>query len=147
MKKTQVVLSEQVAKMVKGFDESLKADKFLIIQAIVSEVIAEAESVEILDFLQTEADRVEKRNSKKSTKPSKTAVAKLEDIAKIEAFFIGLEDKETFLHGKEISEAIEGFQDYTPQKITSRLSEMVKQETLIKGKATSDKKKTGYKLA
>ena len=147
MEKTQVVLSEQVAKMVKGFDESLKADKFLVIQAIINEVLEEAESVEILDFLQAESDRVEKRNSKKSTKPSKTAIAKLEDIKKIEEFFLQLEDENIFLHGKEVCEAISEFEDYAPQKITSRLSQMVKDGFLEKGKATSDKKKTGYKLA
>lgn len=110
--------------------------------------LAEKIDVELLEKLQAMSEQQEKEDSRKREKKtkSKTSLEKEKDIDSIKDFYSSLEDKEVFLHGGEITEAIETFNDYTSQKITSRLSQMVKDGFLEKGKATSDKKKTGYKL-
>lgn len=110
--------------------------------------LAEKIDIELLEKLQAMSEQQEKEDSRKREKKtkSKTSLEKEKDINSIKDFYSSLEDKEVFLHGGEITEAIEAFNNYTSQKITSRLSQMVKDGFLEKGKATSDKKKTGYKL-
>lgn len=110
--------------------------------------LAEKIDIELLEKLQAMSEQQEKEDSRKREKKtkSKTSLEKEKDIDLVKDFYSSLENKEVFLHGGEIIEAIETFNDYTSQKITSRLSQMVKDGFLEKGKATSDKKKTGYKL-
>lgn len=146
--KTVVAVSEVVLGEVKNFSEATKAEKFAVIEALVLETLGEEKGAEIADFLAVEAERIEKRNSKRSKVESKTAKQKNEDIALIENFYGTLENeqKEVYYSGAELIELI-GFEDYTSQRMTSRLTQMVKDGSLIKDKATSDKKKVGYKLA
>lgn len=146
MTNTKMVVNAKVMEMVKGFDEMKKSEKFDVIQALVVDVLGNDNSIEIADFLQAESERIEKRNSTRNTKPSKKAVAKNEDMETIEQAFATIETDD-FYSAKEIQELITEFADYSSQKMTSRLSALVKLGVLEKDKATSDKKKVGYRLA
>lgn len=130
---------------IKNFTEVKKAEKFDIIQAVILEALGLEKSVDIVDFLQAESDRLNKANSKKKGVKSKTTVQKEEDMTELLEWFKTV-NPEVAYNGAEIVEALG--KDWTPQKTTSRLSAMAKNGTLERvEKSTNDTKKVGYKLA
>lgn len=100
--------------------------------------------IDLLEKIEAMKEQEIKVASRKRTTESKTSKAMTEDKEKI---IVALQELQTddFLSGAEIAE-IAGLVDYTSQKITARMTALVKDGLLEKGKATSDKKKVGYKL-
>lgn len=119
----------------------------------VQEILAKEEvksfvSLELSDKIETmlnqEIKVVENKKGKKGI--SKTAKEKVENVEKAEAWFFEKADPEVFYSGAEIAQTVEGFEDFTPQKMTPIVKTLVENGVLEKGIATSDKKKAGYKI-
>lgn len=95
-------------------------------------------------MLAQEVKVAENKKGKKGV--SKTAKEKNENAEKALAWFLEESDPEVFYSGAEVAQAVDGFEDFTPQKMTPILKLLAERDDLEKGQATSDKKKVGYKV-
>lgn len=125
----------------KEFTTLTLAEKFAEVARILS--VAKAPD-EVVEFMNERSEQVAKRNKNRKPSQSKTNKEKLADMEKISEWFFEQANPETFYSSQEICDVLEF--DYTPQKMTSRLKALVDNGTIEKGKATSDKKKVGYKI-
>lgn len=118
------------------------------LEMAIKELTGNKKNEALVDKLEKMKNQEEKLASKKR-KPSKTSLEVEKDMTLIIDTLNQLGDKETAYTGLEIAELVGShFEDYTPQKLTSRLTRLVKDGKLEKvAKATNDKKKVGYKLA
>ena len=100
-------------------------------------------SDEIVEFIEERKAMHEKRATKSKGKLSKVQKENLELVEQINAFFFEQANPEVAYTSKEVSLAIEGMADFTPQKMTALLK---KAEVERVDKATNDAKKVGYKV-
>lgn len=100
-------------------------------------------SDEVVEFIEERKAMHEKRATKSKGKLSKVQKENLELVAQINAFFFEQANPEVAYTSKEVSLAIEGMADFTPQKMTALLK---KAEVERVDKATNDAKKVGYKV-
>ena len=130
------------------FEKMVKADKFRFVASLV-------EDAEVREFLETEASRVEAKNAKRSSKPSK---AQLENEAvrdKVRELFDSLLEG-TVLTADEVMSAV-GHGDFSPQKATAVMKPLladgfekvdaVEAMTQDAEGNTKKAKKVGYKVA
>lgn len=99
-------------------------------------------SDEIVEFIEERKAMHEKRATKSKGKLSKVQKENLELVEQINAFFFEQANPEVAYTSKEVSLAIEGMADFTPQKMTALLK---KADVERVDKATNDAKKVGYK--
>lgn len=99
-------------------------------------------SDEIVEFIEERKAMHEKRATKSKGKLSKVQKENVGLVEQINAFFFEQADPEVAYTSKEVSLAIEGMADFTPQKMTALLK---KAEVERVDKATNDPKKVGYK--
>lgn len=103
------------------------------------------ELLEKLEKMQSQEIKVtERKKGKKGV--SKTAKEKNENAEKALAWFLEESDPEVFYSGAEVAKVVDGFEDFTPQKMTPILKLLAERDDLEKGQATSDNKKVGYKV-
>lgn len=100
-------------------------------------------SDEVVEFIEERKAMHEKRATNSKGKLSKVQKENLELVAQINAFFFEQANPEVAYTSKEVSLAIEGMADFTPQKMTALLK---KAEVERVDKATNDAKKVGYKV-
>lgn len=100
-------------------------------------------SDEVVEFIEERKAMHEKRATKSKGKLSKVQKENLELVEQINAFFFEQANPEVAYTSKEVSLAIEGMADFTPQKMTALLK---KAEVEKVDKATNDAKKVGYKV-
>lgn len=100
-------------------------------------------SDEVVEFIEERKAMHEKRATKSKGKLSKVQKENLELVAQINAFFFEQANPEVAYTSKEVSLAIEGMADFTPQKMTALLK---KADVERVDKATNDAKKVGYKV-
>lgn len=115
-------------------------EKFEQVLAILK--VAKA-SDEVVEFIEERKAMHEKRATKSKGKLSKVQKENLELVEQINAFFFEQANPEVAYTSKEVSLAIEGMADFTPQKMTALLK---KAEVERVDKATNDAKKVGYKV-
>ena len=109
-----------------------KAQMFANIKAVAGV----AENAEMVAFLDNEIELVNKRNSRKSSKPSK---AQIENAGIKESIAAVLANADNGLTVTEISKALEG--DYSTQKVSALLRQM---DNVVK---TYEKKVARFTLA
>lgn len=100
-------------------------------------------SDEIVEFIEERKAMHEKRATNSKGKLSKVQKENVELVAQINAFFFEQANPEVAYTSKEVSLAIEGMADFTPQKMTALLK---KADVERVDKATNDPKKVGYKV-
>ena len=100
-------------------------------------------SDEVVEFIEERKAMHEKRATKSKGKLSKVQKENLGLVEQINAFFFEQANPEVAYTSKEVSLAIEGMADFTPQKMTALLK---KAEVERVDKATNDAKKVGYKV-
>lgn len=100
-------------------------------------------SDELVDFIEERKAMHEKRATKSKGKLSKVQKENVELVEQISAFFFEQANPEVAYTSKEVSLAIEGMADFTPQKMTALLK---KADVERVDKATNDPKKVGYKV-
>lgn len=100
-------------------------------------------SDEIVEFIEERKAMHEKRATKSKGKLSKVQKENVELVEQINAFFFEQANPEVAYTSKEVSVAIEGMADFTPQKMTALLK---KADVERVDKATNDPKKVGYKV-
>lgn len=100
-------------------------------------------SDEVVEFIEERKAMHEKRATKSKGKLSKVQKENLELVEQINAFFFEQANPEVAYTSKEVSVAIEGMADFTPQKMTALLK---KADVERVDKATNDPKKVGYKV-
>ena len=100
-------------------------------------------SDEVVEFIEERKAMHEKRATKSKGKLSKVQKENLELVEQINAFFFEQANPEVAYTSKEVSLAIEGMADFTPQKMTALLK---KADVERVDKATNDAKKVGYKV-
>lgn len=100
-------------------------------------------SDEIVEFIEERKAMHEKRATKSKGKLSKVQKENVELVEQINAFFFEQANPEVAYTSKEVSLAIEGMADFTPQKMTALLK---KADVERVDKATNDAKKVGYKV-
>ena len=100
-------------------------------------------SDEIVEFIEERKAMHEKRATNSKGKLSKVQKENVELVEQINAFFFEQADPEVAYTSKEVSLAIEGMADFTPQKMTALLK---KADVERVDKATNDPKKVGYKV-
>lgn len=141
----------QVAVAVEGnsvFGKMVKAEKLRFIASLV------ADNKEAVDFLETEAQRVENKNAKRTTKKSATQIENDELRQQVMLF---MEDKgEQVFIADQLMEVI-GKQEFSAQKATALLKGLVDggqlekvpnvQVEVANGETTKKVRKMGYKLA
>lgn len=115
------------------------SEKFEQVLAILK--VAKA-SDEVVEFIEERKAMHEKRATKSKGKLSKVQKENLELVEQINAFFFEQANPEVAYTSKEVSLAIEGMADFTPQKMTALLK---KADVERVDKATNDAKKVGYK--
>lgn len=110
-------------------------EKMTRVEAIVSaiELAKGAKATELEEKLSSMLEAEQKARGRKTV--SKTAKEKIADMELIKGFFLEAEGAFT---SAEIIASIDTFKGYTPQKMTSRLSALVSEGFLFKGK--KDKK-------
>ena len=108
----------------------------------MEKVIAMVEDTELKEFAQAEIEKMNARNAKRTSTPSKTQVANIPIKSDINDFFVANEGSHL---ASEIAEAIK----ITPQKANALLKQMVdegiltSEEVKVKGKG----KQKSYSLA
>lgn len=100
-------------------------------------------SDELVEFIEERKAMHEKRATKSKGKLSKVQKENVELVEQINAFFFEQANPEVAYTSKEVSLAIEGMADFTPQKMTALLK---KADVERVDKATNDPKKVGYKV-
>ena len=100
-------------------------------------------SDEIVEFIEERKAMHEKRATNSKGKLSKVQKENLKLVEQINAFFFEQANPEVAYTSKEVSLAIEGMADFTPQKMTTLLK---KADVERVDKATNDPKKVGYKV-
>ena len=100
-------------------------------------------SDEIVEFIEERKAMHEKRATKSKGKLSKVQKENVVLVEQINAFFFEQANPEVAYTSKEVSLAIEGMADFTPQKMTALLK---KADVERVDKATNDPKKVGYKV-
>ena len=100
-------------------------------------------SDEIVEFIEERKAMHEKRATNSKGKLSKVQKENVELVKQINAFFFEQANPEVAYTSKEVSLAIEGMADFTPQKMTALLK---KADVERVDKATNDPKKVGYKV-
>lgn len=100
-------------------------------------------SDEVVEFIEERKAMHEKRATKSKGKLSKVQKENVELVEQINAFFFEQANPEVAYTSKEVSLAIEGMADFTPQKMTALLK---KADVERVDKATNDPKKVGYKV-
>lgn len=100
-------------------------------------------SDEVVEFIEGRKAMHEKRATKSKGKLSKVQKENLELVEQINAFFFEQANPEIAYTSKEVSLAIDGMADFTPQKMTALLK---KADVERVDKATNDAKKVGYKV-
>lgn len=100
-------------------------------------------SDEIVEFIEERKAMHEKRATNSKGKLSKVQKENVELVEQINAFFFEQANPEVAYTSKEVSLAIEGMADFTPQKMTALLK---KADVERVDKATNDPKKVGYKV-
>ena len=115
-------------------------EKFEQVLAILK--VAKA-SDEVVEFIEERKAMHEKRATKSKGKLSKVQKENVELVEQINAFFFEQANPEVAYTSKEVSAAIEGMADFTPQKMTALLK---KADVERVDKATNDPKKVGYKV-
>lgn len=100
-------------------------------------------SDEVVEFIEERKAMHEKRATKSKGKLSKVQKENVELVEQINAFFFEQANPEVAYTSKEVSLAIEGMADFTPQKMTALLK---KADVERVDKATNDAKKVGYKV-
>ena len=99
-------------------------------------------SPELIEFIEERQAMHEKRNASKSTSLTKTQKENLVLVEKINEFFFTEADPEIAYTSQEVSKAIEGMEDFTPQKMTA----LIKKANVERvEKATNEPKQVGYK--
>ena len=111
-------------------------------QVLVILKVAKA-SDEVVEFIEERKAMHEKRTTKSKGKLSKVQKENVELVEQINAFFLEQANPEVAYTSKEVSLAIEGMVDFTPQKMTALLK---KADVERVDKATNDPKKVGYKV-
>ena len=100
-------------------------------------------SDELVEFIEERKAMHEKRATKSKGKLSKVQKENLGLVEQINAFFFEQASPEVAYTSKEVSLAIEGMANFTPQKMTALLK---KADVERVDKATNDPKKVGYKV-
>ena len=100
-------------------------------------------SDEVVEFIEERKAMHEKRVTKSKGKLSKVQKENVELVEQINAFFFEQANPKVAYTSKEVSLAIEGMADFTPQKMTALLK---KADVERVDKATNDPKKVGYKV-
>ena len=111
-------------------------------QVLVILKVAKA-SDEVVEFIEERKAMHEKRATKSKGKLSKVQKENVELVEQINAFFFKQANPKVAYTSKEVSLAIEGMVDFTPQKMTALLK---KADVERVDKATNDPKKVGYKV-
>lgn len=106
------------------------------------ELAKQAEKVELAEKLEKMLATETKVSSRKRGE-SKTTKAKKADIEILQDWFMAESDPEEFYTAKDLILAIPDFKDYSSQKMTARLSQMVKDGQLDKGDKA---KRVAYKV-
>ena len=116
------------------------SEKFEQVLGILKVAKASDENVE---FIEERKAMHEKRATKSKGKLSKVQKENVELVEQINAFFFEQANPKVAYTSKEVSLAIEGMVDFTPQKMTALLK---KADVERVDKATNDAKKVGYKV-
>lgn len=113
------------------FEKMVKAEKFQFIATLVQDV-------EVIEFLNKEAEMVIKKNAKKSENRSlsKTQKENLELVAEIADFLLG---KDELFTAQEVMEGI-GKEEFSAQKATALMKKAVESNVAKKSDKKKDKK-------
>ena len=100
-----------------------KTEMYKAIEARVSD------NQEMVDFIEKEIARIQKRNSYKSTKPSKKQVA---NQGYAETLYGVLADAEGPMTIADIKGAIPEFADFSTQKVSALLTALIKADRVVR---------------
>ena len=129
------------------FEKMVKADKFRFVANLV-------EDAEVREFLEVEASRVEAKNAKRSSKPTKAQQENEAVRDKVRALFADLAEG-TVLTADEVMSAV-GCDKFSPQKATAVMKPLLADgfekvdgvEVVVPdGENVKKSKKVGYKVA
>lgn len=122
-------------------NKNVEMTKIVALQGAI-ELAKASQKVELAEKLEKMLATETKVCSRKRGE-SKTSKAKKADIEVLQDWFMAESDPEEFYTAKDLILAIEEFKDYSSQKMTARLSQMVKDEQLVKGDKA---KRVAYKV-
>lgn len=122
-------------------EKTVEMTKIVALQGAI-ELAKQAEKVELAEKLEKMLETETKVSNRKRGE-SKTTKAKKADIEVLQDWFMAEAEPEEFYTAKDLILAIEEFKDYSSQKMTARLSQMVKDGQLEKGDKA---KRVAYKV-
>lgn len=145
---TVVVLGQQADN---GFDKVLKADKFRKAAELVAASEGYEFAVELAEMLEEEAARVEKSNARNQGKKRMTKAQKENEVLKEQLLqFVAMQDVDYVFTAGMLQENVEGFAEFSVQKVTALLTALRKEEKVERVgdvKVEGEKgTKVGYKL-